>query len=222
MTNNEMIRDLSISEIFLSTNKYSIPFYQRNFAWGYEQISRLLQDIYSSYEESRCCNEEPSPYFIGSLIVKKISDSEYEVIDGQQRLTVFTLLIRLLNISNDEHCILSYMSREDENKFLEEYYKNPKFYESKKYQEANDDFIKSNDSFIKAIHYLKTCSLTVEEIQEKITLADLIKSEKKEEYYKFRDYIKNKVIILRTILPENTNVASYFEIMNNRGKQLQT
>lgn len=221
MTNNEMIRDLSISEIFSSANKYSIPFYQRNFAWGYEQISRLLQDIYSSYEESRNC-KEPSPYFIGSLIVKKISENEYEVIDGQQRLTVFTLLTRLLNITNENDCVLSYMSRKNENKFLEEYYKDPTFYENKEYQKANDEFIKYNDSFIKAIHYLKTCSLTVEEIQEKKTLEDLIKNDKKEEYNNFREYIKNKIIILRTILPENTNVASYFEIMNNRGKQLQT
>ena len=38
---------LSVENLF--KDKYIIPLYQRNFAWGEEQISRLLQDIYESY-----------------------------------------------------------------------------------------------------------------------------------------------------------------------------
>lgn len=35
------------------------------------------------------------------------------------------------------------------------------------------------------------------------------------------EYLNNNVILVRTILPDDTDVAAYFEIMNNRGEQLQ-
>ena len=37
----------------------------------------------------------------------------------------------------------------------------------------------------------------------------------------FKEYLNNNVIIVRTVLPSDTDVAAYFEIMNNRGEQLQ-
>ena len=52
---------LSVENLF--KDKYIIPLYQRNFAWGEEQISRLLQDIY----ESMCSGDEH--FYVGSLIV---------------------------------------------------------------------------------------------------------------------------------------------------------
>ena len=41
------------------------------------------------------------------------------------------------------------------------------------------------------------------------------------EKQQFKEYLNNNVIIVRTILPSDTDVAAYFEIMNNRGEQLQ-
>ena len=38
---------------------------------------------------------------------------------------------------------------------------------------------------------------------------------------KMAEYLNNNVILVRTILPDDTDVAAYFEIMNNRGEQLQ-
>lgn len=37
----------------------------------------------------------------------------------------------------------------------------------------------------------------------------------------FRDYVLNNVCLVREIMPNDTDVAAYFEIMNNRGEQLQ-
>ena len=60
---------LSVEDIF--KDKYIIPLYQRNFAWGEEQISRLLQDIY----ESMCSGDEH--FYIGSLIVLQRGNGEF-------------------------------------------------------------------------------------------------------------------------------------------------
>ena len=80
----------TISQIW--DDNYVVPIYQRNYAWGEEQITQLLQDIYDASQ-----NEE-SNYFIGSLVVLLRTDGVFEVIDGQQRLTTLHLICKKLGI----------------------------------------------------------------------------------------------------------------------------
>ncbi|MBQ3832669.1 MAG: DUF262 domain-containing protein, partial [Bacteroidales bacterium] len=84
-----------IKEIF-DGQKYIVPLYQRNFAWRKEEIERLLQDIYEAFKKDRYCN-----YYIGSLVVLKRANGDYEVIDGQQRLTTLSLITKILGINNE-------------------------------------------------------------------------------------------------------------------------
>lgn len=55
---------VTIQDLFQSENQYSIPIYQRNYAWEEDQISQLIQDIYDVYEENK-------NYYLGNLIVYK-------------------------------------------------------------------------------------------------------------------------------------------------------
>lgn len=82
--------DKNLIEIL--NNKYIVPLYQRNFAWSEDEISRLLQDIYENFEK-----DPNSKYYIGSLIVLKRKNGDFEVIDGQQRLTAVTLISKALD-----------------------------------------------------------------------------------------------------------------------------
>ncbi len=76
---------------------YQIPIYQRPYQWTEENCKKLLDDLLSSYE----CYKE-SDYFCGSLVLIAIGkDSEtnaetYDVVDGQQRLSTFILLAKVL------------------------------------------------------------------------------------------------------------------------------
>ncbi|MFB1346027.1 DUF262 domain-containing protein [Helicobacter pylori] len=76
---------------------YQIPIYQRPYQWTEENCKKLLDDLLSSYE----CYKE-SDYFCGSLVLIAIgTDSEtnattYDVVDGQQRLSTFILLAKVL------------------------------------------------------------------------------------------------------------------------------
>ncbi|GAA9508966.1 DUF262 domain-containing protein [Helicobacter pylori] len=76
---------------------YQIPTYQRPYQWTEENCEKLLDDLLSSYE----CYKE-SDYFCGSLVLIAIGkDSEtnaetYDVVDGQQRLSTFILLAKVL------------------------------------------------------------------------------------------------------------------------------
>ena len=62
-----------------------IPFYQRPYRWGEEEIKNLLDDFYKNNE---------AEYFVGSVVLvgDMTTDAQYDVIDGQQRLTTVFLL----------------------------------------------------------------------------------------------------------------------------------
>ena len=182
----------TINEIF--EDSYVIPLYQRNFAWGEEQIQQLIQDIYDASQQGDL------KYYIGTLVVLKRHNGVYEVIDGQQRLTVLSLLIRILGLKTDLK--LSYDSRPEVENFLREFYKDLD-YKSCEAQTYN---------FSNAVKCIKNSNLLKSD--GKSFEFDVIKKD-------LGDYLLNKVILFRVEIPEDTDVASYFEIMNNRGEQLQ-
>ena len=73
---------------------FVIPEYQRSYVWDTDNIQDLLDDLWFAYK-----NKPNDEYFLGSLVLKKTEEkefNEYEVLDGQQRLTTFFLLMALL------------------------------------------------------------------------------------------------------------------------------
>ncbi|WNE32561.1 DUF262 domain-containing protein [Helicobacter pylori] len=72
---------------------YQIPIYQRPYQWTEKNCEKLLDDLFSSYE----CYKE-SDYFCGSLVLIQSDEGNktYDVVDGQQRLSTFILLAKVL------------------------------------------------------------------------------------------------------------------------------
>lgn len=93
-TNNDYVKTLTINELLnkdkYNKDKYIIPIYQRNYAWGDDEISLLIQDLWNAYEKNK------NNYYIGSLVIYKRGNGDLEVIDGQQRLTTLTLIMHYL------------------------------------------------------------------------------------------------------------------------------
>ena len=76
--------------------KYVIPIYQREYSWKVEQIKKFLSDILASFWGNDGSSES-EPMFIGTMqLSTKNSDNEQHIIDGQQRLTTFLILIKVL------------------------------------------------------------------------------------------------------------------------------
>ncbi|GAA7681588.1 hypothetical protein JP0150_05980 [Helicobacter pylori] len=90
---------------------YQIPIYQRPYQWTEEICEKLLDDLFSSYE----CYKE-SDYFCGSLVLIAISEDSkaktYDVVDGQQRLSTFILLAKVLATLYDKDKDLNKTSRD--------------------------------------------------------------------------------------------------------------
>lgn len=185
----------SIAEIFDRQYKYVIPLYQRNFSWRQPQIEQLLQDIYSAFKNGQ------NHYYIGSLVVLKRSNGDFEVVDGQQRLTVLSLIAKIMKINDEPR--LFYDSRPEFEEFLADFYKS---------KDGNSDIDYPQTAHLRnAIGYIKEIDLDAELTATKIGDAGT----------DFANYFKNNVILVRVEIPQDTDVASYFEIMNNRGAQLQ-
>lgn len=73
-----------IEDILNSSQGYTIPFYQRNYDWTVNDVEKLLSDIYKN---------KVNDYFLGSLFLKNKGNSLI-VIDGQQRITTLSLIVK--------------------------------------------------------------------------------------------------------------------------------
>ena len=182
--------------------RYVIPRYQRAYAWEEKEIEQLIDDI--------CDDNDPKrDYYIGSLIVarRKAGDGvEYEVIDGQQRLTTIYLLLRCLldegYFSRGEVSVgeaLSFDCRSKSNYTLAYIRSDAQKSEGK--EELLDQSI----------------LLAVDIIKKKLAreFGDGVEDQKK-----FVDRLKH-VVLYRIEVPEHTDLNRYFEIMNTRGEQLE-
>lgn len=68
---------------------YLVPDYQREYVWKEKEVTRLLEDITNEMD-----GNGETEYFIGTIIVSPTNQADhFEVIDGQQRLTTFFLLL---------------------------------------------------------------------------------------------------------------------------------
>src|SRR5262245_53623495 len=88
---------LCVGDLFAEAGThYEIPIYQRNYAWGVEQIEQLVDDVWQA------AHDDDQDYFLGNLVVARQDQSReakhptYEVIDGQQRLTTLYMLLTFL------------------------------------------------------------------------------------------------------------------------------
>ncbi|WP_204138931.1 DUF262 domain-containing protein [Halomicronema sp. CCY15110] len=86
-----------VDRIFCGDFIFSIPLYQRPYAWEVEQAEALLDDLLGFLGDDSAPIDEVNPYFLGSIVLIK-SDGlpEAEVVDGQQRLTTLTILLAVL------------------------------------------------------------------------------------------------------------------------------
>lgn len=75
--------------------KFYIPAYQRGYRWLALQVSQLLDDI-REFTQRR--NPQPEEFYcLQPLVVKVRPGGEFEVVDGQQRLTTLLLILRHFN-----------------------------------------------------------------------------------------------------------------------------
>ncbi|WP_328646639.1 DUF262 domain-containing HNH endonuclease family protein [Amycolatopsis sp. NBC_00348] len=86
----------TVGEIFTDDYHFTIPRYQRPYAWTTDQAGEMFDDLLAA-SRAKDSLTEADPYFLGSIVlVKAEKQALAEVVDGQQRLTTLTVLLSVL------------------------------------------------------------------------------------------------------------------------------
>lgn len=84
MTDQALLEPKLVGDI---KGKFYIPAYQRGYRWESEHILMLLNDIWENGDVNYC---------LQPIVVKKIEEENFELIDGQQRLTSLFLILKYM------------------------------------------------------------------------------------------------------------------------------
>ena len=183
---------LSVNRL-LNEDTYAIPLYQRNFAWTYDEIEQLLNDVADAFQENR------DNYYIGTLVVNKENDI-FKIIDGQQRTTALNLIALALKhefgFDRLKSVNLTFPARKKSNENIQKLFTKQKI--------SEDDENELTRGYGHAKNALKK-----------------VLGERQLEIQYFVDYLFDDVIIFRSILPKDLDLNLYFERFNSRGEQLE-
>jgi hypothetical protein len=93
----------------------TIPPYQRPYRWDKKNVKQLLDDITNSK------NDGKQRYRIGSVILYKNESENYEIVDGQQRITTLLLLAKICGNQNNFLDKLEYRNLESRHNIVNNY-----------------------------------------------------------------------------------------------------
>lgn len=174
---------------------FTIPPYQRLYAWKDEQIKALLDDF------ENCMSDETKPHFIGNIVVSE-DDGKYVLIDGQQRLTTIWLVLRYLlrkDFDAKDYFDIEMPIREEDIQAINNYCDN-----EKSLDECFNDTNNTNAGFKNAFKIFEVYFGKDNE-------------EYKQQVIKF---ITAQVKFNLVILGDQVELNKYFVRMNNTGVQL--
>ncbi|GAA9834528.1 hypothetical protein VN0545_01860 [Helicobacter pylori] len=199
---------------------YQIPIYQRPYQWTEKNCEELLDDLLSSYE----CYKE-SDYFCGSLVLiaididSKTNAKTYDVVDGQQRLSTFILLAKVLATLYNNEVLNDKTSRD----FLEKSLGDTDGEKRKRltfntiglnakddFQDALDFFDNSHASKNNKNNYLKNA----------VCLKNYLKEKEIENINAFIKWLYFKVIFIKTTCSNISMALRIFSVLNARGLPL--
>lgn len=85
-----------VAKIFSDDFVFTIPNYQRPYAWTTEEAGELLEDLLTAIENGNKPLDEMNPYFLGSIVLIKGEKPDSQIVDGQQRLVTLTILLSVI------------------------------------------------------------------------------------------------------------------------------
>ena len=201
---------ITLNTVIKERYLFNIPIYQRLYVWGKEQIHTLLDDMVNAFQEQK------STFYLGGTLVierdPKVGNHHtypvFDLIDGQQRFTTLWLISVVLKGA------------------LAEYQ-----------QLKTDDGILPRISFAirpeVSVFFDKVCQGKPASLREALQLEDALQeirsyfdntpslNEKVLDKEAFIAFIRDNVQLVLTKVPANTDLNKLFEVINNRGVQLQ-
>lgn len=214
----------ALFKVFSNDFAFSIPAYQRPYAWTREQASELLTDLLSFLGDGSESITDANPYFLGSIVLIKSEDApEADVVDGQQRLTTLTILLAILR------SLLSQESALEVTKFI--YQKGNKFEGTDdryrlKLRKRDEDFFRKHiqdGKSLDALLELDTSQLTDSQRNIQINaryFLEELQQLAEQRLEQFVHYLMTRCFLVVVSTPDLDSAYRIFSILNARGLDL--
>ncbi|MWR20449.1 DUF262 domain-containing protein [Helicobacter pylori] len=204
------LRDILEKELY-----YQIPIYQRPYQWTEENCEKLLDDLFFNYEDDR-----ESDYFCGSLVLILIGEDPkkaktYDIVDGQQRLSTFILLAKVLATLYSERLT------EESKDYLQEslitkYGKKDRLNFSAVGFNSKKDFQYALTSF----NDVPVSNAKNNYLKNAICLKNYLKKKEIENINDFIEWLYFKVVFITITCPDADKALRIFNVLNARGLAL--
>jgi len=170
---------------------FFVPKYQRGYRWTDSQVKMLLSDLWEN-----CNQETKKEYCLQPIVVRKRSENDYELIDGQQRFTTILIMLsyikRLFPFVNINYT-LEYETRKSTTEFL---------------SNINEKVAQSNIDFFHIYNANKCIDTWLEE-----TFGDDV-NRKSAALFNLMDYLTNKVNVIWYEVGEEEDPIALFTRLN--------
>ncbi|MGL2609769.1 DUF262 domain-containing protein [Helicobacter pylori] len=207
--------DSYLEDILKDKLYYQIPIYQRPYQWTEENCEKLLDDLFFNYEYDR-----ESDYFCGSLVLVESDPNSktatYDIVDGQQRLSTFILLAKVLadlyNVGPEylEYLQASWKDRHTERKRLS----------------FNTIGSNAEDDFAYALEHFNDSQASKNKnnknnyLKNAICLKDYLMKKEIKNINNFIDWLYCNVVFVTIICPNIDKALRIFNVLNARGLPL--
>ena len=192
---------------------FNIPIYQRLYVWGEDQVLTLLNDLVNAYER------DEDIFFLGGTLLVEQSGGRgrhFDLIDGQQRFTTLWLLCHawrealtpfLAATTDDKQVVprLSFAIRPEVNSFLE-----TMVFGDQGRAVPDDEATKRMRialDLMRSVFEKRPLPAGVMDIQAHLR--------------GLTEFVFGRVKFVITTVPRETDLNKLFEVINNRGVQLQ-
>ena len=210
-----------LQKIFSQDFWFVIPEYQRPYVWQKDNIEELIEDLYYAFE-----HKEDNEYFLGSLVLKNTNNqnfTEYEVLDGQQRLTTFFMMIAVLrDLLEDEDykSTMREMIYQKENKLKKIPSRNRiTYYIRDNVESFISEFIISDNGTLKKdelLHRAESDNISISNMANGILIINNLLSQK-ENLEEFVVFLLNKALFIYVSTDNTEDAFRLFTILNDRG-----
>lgn len=188
---------------------FNVPIYQRLYVWGADQIDTLLEDLLSAYLQ-----DKEFFYLGGTLVVDRNdpgSGTCFDLIDGQQRFTTLWMMsiawqetlepFRSVPQERGQRPRVSFSIRPEVDEFFTHQLR------------GGDNAPPGNAQIVDALARLHN-------FREHFA-ASMSSEDRPLDFKAFTTFVFEKVQLVLTRVPAHTDLNKLFEVINNRGVQLQ-
>ena len=213
---------------------YCIPDYQRAYVWDTDQVRDLLDDTISAYRENK-----EAQYFLGSMVLKineksenNVSYAEYELLDGQQRITtVFLILACMRDMLTDypqyQNSLAGFVYQAEDAILQQPERMRIIFNIRSDVRDFVNEHIKPlhgtcDDALLKEKMQAKDVNISIRNMANAMLVAHEFLEENKSDIIGYLSYFLNKVLMIYVATEELQDAFQLFTVLNNRGVKLSS